>query len=487
MASFEIKNDESQDLQNIVSWFQENGGVLSKVEPRQFEGSGTGLITTDDVETNETIVQVPFKLCMSVESAKASDLGPVLEENQWLLDMPDEVLALHLMVERKKGAESFWGPYIQILPREYDTPIFWAEREREALAGTNVLLLTNMMNQQIDKDWGELHQPLVESSPVLSGLTIEDYRWALSTVWSRAFGLTRPVAAQEEGAGEGGSPPAEEYFRALGPIACFVNHDPQAAATLDESLSFEASTCTEEDASSGIAGGGTLRLKCPKSLPTGDQCFILYGPYPNAKLLYSYGFVVPDNPHQGLDFWLKLPQTDTYHQYKQNLLQENPLTQQQTYDFQGTIFGKKGISLALMATVRIMQLQTEQELRDAKKAFAEMVSQRNELASYACLVGALRAKLGRGPTSLEEDEEDLAQAAAFLEDHTSAAAESNLEGEDQEVQNTTLCFLRRKWLGLMVRVDEKRLIKDTIATLEDWFEQVQQGKEGFLKPNVNKI
>lgn len=49
-----------------------------------------------------------------------------------------------------------------------------------------------MMEAQLARDWADLHQPLVARHPdVLGGLTLRDYRWALSTVWSRAVGAER--------------------------------------------------------------------------------------------------------------------------------------------------------------------------------------------------------------------------------------------------------------------------------------------------------
>lgn len=49
-----------------------------------------------------------------------------------------------------------------------------------------------MMEKQIDKDWQDLHADLVSKYPsILSGITKNDYIWALSTIWSRAVGVER--------------------------------------------------------------------------------------------------------------------------------------------------------------------------------------------------------------------------------------------------------------------------------------------------------
>lgn len=49
-----------------------------------------------------------------------------------------------------------------------------------------------MMEAQLSRDWADIHQGLVDRHPdLLGGLALEDYRWALSTIWSRAVGADR--------------------------------------------------------------------------------------------------------------------------------------------------------------------------------------------------------------------------------------------------------------------------------------------------------
>lgn len=53
--------------------------------------------------------------------------------------------------------------------------------------------------------------------------------------------------------------------------------------------------------------------------------------------LTSYGFVLPNNPYGGLDYWVRVPPTDPGFQWKQALLDGHPLTAAQAYDFSGTV------------------------------------------------------------------------------------------------------------------------------------------------------
>mmetsp|Transcript_40965 Transcript_40965/g.52769 ORF Transcript_40965/g.52769 Transcript_40965/m.52769 type:complete len:202 (+) Transcript_40965:86-691(+) len=189
-------------------------------------------------------------------------------------------------------------------------------------------------------------------------------------------------------------------------------------------------------------------MKAGKETPQGMQCFALYGQYSNAKLLYSYGFTLENNPFNGVDFWLKVPQSDPNFHYKQSLLQANPLTANQDYNFTGTLHGD-GVSIALMATLRIIHLATQEEFNNASKAFSGKVSPRNEAAAVSSLVGILKRKLTNYRTSMEEDEEALRQLSSPAE-----SGESLTVGEN------------RSRMALMVRLSDKKTIQETIEYLE---------------------
>mmetsp|Transcript_25834 Transcript_25834/g.40710 ORF Transcript_25834/g.40710 Transcript_25834/m.40710 type:complete len:459 (-) Transcript_25834:160-1536(-) len=453
MASFSSVNEEGsnqtpQKHELLKQWFIERGGKFSKVEIAKYPGAGYGLQATEDLEENEPIVEVPFHLCITTDGAKRSWLSEIISENKWLEDSQDELLALFLMAE-KDNPESEYAPYLRCLPTSYDTPLFWTPEERAALAETSTVgLLTNLMNQQIKKDWTELHAPLAAAHSRLAGLTEEKYRWALATVYSRAFGFVR----------------RGRYTRALAPVMCFVNHHPEAATELDDVLEYD-----EEQ--------GALRMRCGKAYAAGAECLALYGRYSNAKLLYSYGFTLPRNPYRGVDFWLKVPASDPNRQYKQSLLHSNPLTAAQNYDFRGTLLGD-GVSIALMATLRIIHLATQEEFNDASKAFSGAVSRRNEAASLAGLLGVLRRKVQAFRASAEDDQKELealqllSEAGSGGEDGPSSSGVSSTRAKDDE-----LTHRKRLQMAISVRLDDKKTIQDTIGYIEQRLRELNEEDE----------
>jgi hypothetical protein len=89
-----------------------------------------------------------------------------------------------------------------------------------------------------------------------------------------------------------------------------------------------------------------------------------------------------------MDFWLRCQQNDPFLQLKTQVLKSHPMTANQTYDFRGTLRRDK-IALALLATVRITKLKSEEEIKElAAKAFQpKPISKENELACYQIIIG----------------------------------------------------------------------------------------------------
>ncbi|KAH7474478.1 [Fructose-bisphosphate aldolase]-lysine N-methyltransferase, chloroplastic [Phytophthora ramorum] len=399
----------------LLEWLEAHGVTDSLLDIRYLgKLEGHGVFAKQLLQSGQVTLQVPFKLTMNTESAAQSDLAPVLQKYPQI--PADEVLALHLMHERSKGKDSFFAPFIASLPTTFDLPAFWSEQELNELKGTNVLLLTQLMKQHLERDFGDIHQAVAEDFPEvfasLPTLTLEDYMWAMSVIWSRAFGVSK----------------GQTYFRVLCPAMDMFNHDVSLLNPLDDFISFD-----EENQ--------MMTQHVSKSMAAGCSLQISYGQYSNAKLLYSYGFVAQENSRRAVDFWMKIPPTDPYLKLKQTVLDSNKLTNQQTYDFCGTL-SRNNVDERLLATLRVI-LMNEQEIRQYKKAFeSSILSIRNELAVYENLQNTCRRKLANYPTTLEEDEAILA--------------------ESETESNPRLSFAVR------VRLEDKQVFTGVIDTLEQW-------------------
>ncbi|CAI5719149.1 unnamed protein product [Peronospora destructor] len=338
----------------VLEWLESHGSPDNLLNIRYLGTlQGHGVFAKQSLASGQVTLQVPFKLTMNIESAIQSDLAPVLEKYPQIPD--DEVLALHLMHERNKGRGSFFAPYIASLPTTFDLPVFWSDAELNELKGTNVLLLTHLMKKRLKIDFENVHQAVMEEFPEIFAsprtLTLEDYTWAMSVIWSRAFGVSK----------------GKKYLRVLCPAMDMFNHDVNLHNPLDDYILFD-----EEKQ--------LMTHHVPTDVTAGSALSISYGQYSNAKLLYSYGFVAHENHRRAVDFWMKIPPTDPYLKLKQTILDSNELTSNHTYDFCGTLF-INDVDERLLATLRVI-LMDEQEIRVYQTAFnSSIISARNELAA----------------------------------------------------------------------------------------------------------
>ncbi|XP_009572039.1 PREDICTED: uncharacterized protein LOC104073819, partial [Fulmarus glacialis] len=122
----------------LVKWATENGASTEGFEIANFEEEGFGLKATREIKAEELFLWVPRKLLMTVESAKNSVLGSLYSQDRILQAMGNITLAFHLLCERA-NPNSFWLPYIQTLPSEYDTPLYFEEDEVQYLQSTQAI------------------------------------------------------------------------------------------------------------------------------------------------------------------------------------------------------------------------------------------------------------------------------------------------------------------------------------------------------------
>ena len=93
-----------------------------------------GAIASADIQTGEYILQIPMKCMMSPPHAYRDPVfGGVLEANKDLLS-GDTMLAVYIMIEVKKGADSFYYPYLKVVPKP-ESVCHWSNAEIDLLQG----------------------------------------------------------------------------------------------------------------------------------------------------------------------------------------------------------------------------------------------------------------------------------------------------------------------------------------------------------------
>jgi hypothetical protein len=280
------------------------------------ESSGVGLYAKKNISKKTVLLEIPYRSCMSVDSIVNSSCGEskfkaIFVDNPGLLDYSDEVLALGLMYAKLHPEDEAcdWLEHVNVMPTAFDTTVYWSDEELAEVKNCMVFQLTGLMKGQIQRDYVSIHEPLSQNYPdVFDGMNIHLYTWALTVVYSRALDITRGT----------------KHVRVIVPILDMANHNPNAAEEPSDTLFYDDAR-------------DVVQLLSASDLKAGEECFIVYGKYCNAKLLFNYGFALLDNPHRAIDLWTKVSPTTFQAEMKQNLLRQNELTAYQSYDFSGTI------------------------------------------------------------------------------------------------------------------------------------------------------
>jgi hypothetical protein len=156
------------------------------------------------------------------------------------------------------GADGFWGPYFAILPRTFDTPLYFEDEDLTYLEGAN---LSREVVEARRGEWEKEWRAGMAAGGV-EGVTWELFLWAASALSSRCF----------PGALIGGK---EEPV--LFPLLDAMNHRPRSRITWQPREEEELGFVTVDTVECG-------------------EVWNNYGPKGNEELLLGYGFALRENP-----------------------------------------------------------------------------------------------------------------------------------------------------------------------------------------------
>lgn len=165
---------------------------------------------------------MPASLLLTCTTARAS--APALAAAAAQL-RPEALLALHVLHEVSKGADSHWAPYLRALPRAYSDGAGFSAAEAAALQVPHAVAACEEARRVRRADWAA-------AAPALQALALPPrfaawaaWSWAASTVGSRTVYYA-----------EGGLPSAG----ALCPLGDCFNHAACADGTAAGDFAYDA-------------------------------------------------------------------------------------------------------------------------------------------------------------------------------------------------------------------------------------------------------
>lgn len=383
-----------------------------------------GVFIAEDVAPHTEVFSIPLESLLTVRALHLTETPHPFAQLAFFRHCDaaneDDQLALALLYETHvAGAASRWSEHLARLPTSYSNVLFFSERARHRLRGSNLFFITQQLQHKVAADYAVLHThaiaPLIDALSTASdscrlsraqldaSFSLERYKWALSTVWSRFVSLRvapHPDGSVTDGSDDGAEPspssssPADFFgmlrVKAMVPVFDMLNHDPEAEMAHFVDLDSQR-----------------FKLVSHQHWAAGTQLFLNYGALSNHKLLALYGFVLEHNPFDALDVWLPMDAAATSRfADKAALLAANGLEHTST-PFELTT-GE--LNELLLIAVRIQEIECgsndELETLAAKALNGEVVSVANEHATLTRLIYTLQKMLEEFGDDDDDDKDD---------------------------------------------------------------------------------
>ena len=299
---------------------------MGQVEVADYGSQGLGLRLTEAAVRGEEVIRIPQRAMLSVETAKSSSIGTLIERDPLLKTMPNVVLAIHLLIERNSPS-SFWEAYINVLPHAYNTVLYFTPKQLEGLKGSPALEDALKQYKFVARQYAYFYR-LFANTMLKDYLTYDEYRWAVSTVMTRQNIVPHSTASGEE-------EEEQELVNALIPLWDMANHE-QGEISTDYDVEGRASICLAQ-----------------RDFNAGDQFTIFYGKRSNCNLLVHNGFVFPANPDDCLQLRLGVAKTDPLAATRLALLERVGVVSQK---FQLRRAASAPLDPKLVAFLRVLQM-----------------------------------------------------------------------------------------------------------------------------------
>ncbi|RHY33913.1 hypothetical protein DYB32_001315 [Aphanomyces invadans] len=247
--------------QRFMQWLVEHGAKVDALRISSDVSGSRGVVATREIAENEVSIVIPSSLFISEVTAKADPtLGPIFAANMDLFTRDDPLLSTFLTYHIYLQDASFFHPYLAILPPP-ESILNWSSDD---LAELQHPYDAQMHDVFVD---GMSRRQLVD---VATRRNHEIHSW-YDRITARLFRLH--------------SVSRRLPWTSLVPFADCLNH---------------ANVATRYDFD--VDGNGCFRWHSSQRHAPRQQVFNSYGRRPNQTLLLDYGFALPRNEWDFVDF-----------------------------------------------------------------------------------------------------------------------------------------------------------------------------------------
>jgi len=381
MSAFD--GGEEEDKNDVVfdfaRWLHDNGGSYPSIDwPVNDPSCGSrGAIAKEDIPSGEPMLTVPINLMISPPNAfKDPIVGAILEENEDNLH-DDLLLAVFIMYEVSKGPESFWYPYLRMIPKP-ESAMKWSDDELRVLQDIRIMTRIRSRQRSLKSVFDRRIRAFFGCYPEIFPehvFDFEAFQFAWFSIQARAFGRRLP-------------------WTAMVPFADCLNH---------------SNVQTKYDYN--IDDNGMFRLfpSGMNAYAKGVEVFNSYGRRPNDNLLIDYGFALMKNMWDTIDIPLNVKRDDELFLEKSAILHELRLPSIHSYKVSRIGFPLNALQYARLSVLDADEFQSliVNDGRPMSQKFTYMVSPANETRALQQLQHAFVAFLQGHDTTIKEDEMEL--------------------------------------------------------------------------------
>lgn len=169
-----------ESLTQFMTYMKENGAKFQNLDLDFFPNYGLGVKTLTKLKVAKLAITIPRKLMLTEENAKSSMLSELIAKDPILQGMPNVALSLFLILE-KYTENSFWGPYLKVLPEKYSTVLYYTNDELVELKGTSVYESVFKQIKNITRQYAYFKRMFLTSDTPVARImrecfTYEEYR-----------------------------------------------------------------------------------------------------------------------------------------------------------------------------------------------------------------------------------------------------------------------------------------------------------------------
>ncbi|KAI1640685.1 SET domain-containing protein [Biscogniauxia mediterranea] len=288
---------------SFLDWFKAWPGATFHPDIRitdlRGRGAGRGIVTTADIPEDTVLFTIPRAAIISTETSDLAKRIPQLFATTGLEDDDNEAdedgsetsgppdnwvsLILVMIYEYLQGDKSRWRPYFDVLPGEFETLMWWSDRELDQLQASSIV--SRVGKDEADGMFRTKVLPVVEQNAGVfypegaSQRLSEEQLMQLahrmgSTIMAYAFDLENEDDEDMDAENEDEWMEDREGKTLMGmvPMADILNADAEFNAHVNH-------------------GEDSLTVTSLRPIPAGQEILNYYGPLGNGELLRRYGYV----------------------------------------------------------------------------------------------------------------------------------------------------------------------------------------------------